>query len=389
MKILVFYPFETGKKAFSGGIPKVIVNNLHACVNLGYDTHLVLPKNNEGLIEHLRKERIDVTIHDLDFKPLSLYSDTKGVARFLAVSRNLRDFVLGIRRIKSSYDLVQPDIIHYHEIVNFPILHLHAKSKKILHLHSYRFTNYKIILPLMFSRINSYADLVLSPTNSILRAVKHRVKVNSMQIDTPYLDLSAGNLIQNQNPKFEQSKIVFAFVGRICRIKRIHSFIEALGKLQNNKRKNLEFWIIGGTNYHGDEQYRIELEKLIADFHLQRTVLFKGYIDPIETALQKIDYGVILSESEAVPMIGIEFMKFNIPIIGFDAPGINDFLIHKENGFLIPNGNVEVLSDTIEEIIDCGSEKYNFSKVIPGLFERHSLTSFQAHLKKIYEKLAQ
>lgn len=388
MKIVVFYPFETGKNAFSGGIPKVIVNNLLACINLGYDTHLVLPKNNEGLIEYLRNEKMNITIHDLEFKPPSLFSDTKGFARILSISKNLKDFILGMKRLKACFNAIQPDIIHYHEIVNFPILHLHTKSKKILHLHSYRFTNYKILLPLMFRRINKYADLILSPTNSILKAVENRLSINSIQIDTPYLNLASNGLSQNLNPEYEKDKTVFAFVGRICRIKRIHSFIEALGNVNINSRKNIEFWIIGGTNNHGDDQYKFELEKKITDLYLEDAVSFKGYINPIETALDKIDFGVILSESEAVPMIGIEFMKFNIPIIGFDAPGINDFLIHKKNGFLVPNGNIDILNKTIEEIIEYGVENYAFSKSIPDLFERHSLNAFQVNLKKIYEKLA-
>jgi len=387
-KVAVIYPYETGGKAFSGGVPKVVVSNIIAIKEMGYIPYVILPPDNNGLISFIYQNHRYCRIVKVKFKSLSFFSDTKGFARLKPIINNLYGFIKGKGALKEAVRKIKPDIIHFHEIINFPILNIYPKSKTVLHIHSYRFTEYKVLLEAIFKLVNKHTDIVLSPTKSILEAIGRRLNVKAEVIDTPYLHLKS-NESNNKDTideltKFkDKHKIIYAFAGRICSIKRIDHFIEAISKLDEIVKNRLLFIIIGGTNTAGDVLYKSSLENDILRFGLSENVKFVGYVDPIEDILTMVDYGVILSESEAVPMIGIEFMRFNIPIIGYDAPGINDFLIDKKNGFLVDNGNIEKLSEALEATVTLKRDNH-FHHTIPKIFARHSITNFTCNLNRIY-----
>ena len=270
-------------------------------------------------------------------------------------------------------------------------MNIFPEAKVVLHLHSYRFTSYGILLGYILKLINKNCNLVISPTKSILDALGERLRVKSMLVDTPYLDLNDSNLDNKTNPIYNQlvndkatGKTIFSFVGRICSIKRIDHFIQAISKLDNSLKSRIVFSIVGGTNTEGDKTYKGELEYLIKKNNLSDKVFFHGYVNPIESILPSIDYGVILSESEAVPMIGIEYMRFNIPIVGYNAPGINDFLKNNENGFLLKNGSIEDLTNQLSIIMNNQERKVDFNQSIPKLFNRHTIKTFAEKLETIY-----
>jgi glycosyltransferase involved in cell wall biosynthesis len=393
-KILVIYPYNTGSNAFSGGVPKVVVSNIIAIKNNGDIPFLILPDGNNGLIKFIQDNFAYCYVIPVKFKSLSLFSDTKGVMRYFGIFENLLGFYEGKRRLKKAIAKIAPDIIHFHEVINFPILGIFPKAKTVLHLHSYRFTGYGKMLPIIMRKINKNTNIVISPTFSILHALGEKLKVQSKVVDTPYLELES-NININDNlsivdelKSFNKSgKIVFSFVGRICSIKRIDHFIDAIAQLKSDNKSKLLFSIVGGTNTQGDIDYKNSLETMIRDNNLENIVKFHGYVNPIESILPFINYGVILSESEAVPMIGIEYMRFNIPILGYNAPGISDFLIDGKNGLLIKNGSLGELTRKLISILEDLVEKTDFDKTISETFKRHTLEEFTKEIGGLYSNL--
>lgn len=393
-RIVVLYPYDTGENAFSGGVPKVAVSNLIAINNIGDIPYLVLPEGNTGLIKFIKENYAYCHVVPVKFKHLSLFSDSKGFFRYLSILKNLVCFYAGYKYLKKAIRKISPDIIHFHEVINFPILSISPYAKVVLHLHSYRFTSYGRMLDYIIKRINYNADIVISPTKSILQALSHSLKTPSVVVDTPYLEIKdneksiANNNIIDELKVYKKSgKIVFSFVGRICSIKRINHFIDAINNLPALLKEKVFFSIVGGTNNVGDVQYKDFLTSKVIEYELQDIVKFHGYVNQIESILPYIDYGVILSESEAVPMIGIEYMRFNIPIIGYNAPGISDFLIDKVNGFLISNSNIEELSNVVEKILNKKYSQLDFKSLIPQTYERHTIDKFSVALNKLYSSL--
>lgn len=386
-KIVIVYPFATGEKAFSGGVPKVIVSNIIAVKMNGDIPYLILPLDNAGLISYVKENLPYCIVKPLDFKTLSLYIDIKNpLRRAMMVARNIIGYVKGKHLIKEFLNSVQPDVIHYHDAVLFPMLGLYKNARKVMHIHTYRFTSFGIGLKLICHYFNKNADEIISPTKSIKNAIQPLIKNEIEIVETPYLELGKMETIA-PNPILVQykksGKIIFTFVGRICRIKRIDHFLKALACLTEEERSKMVFVVIGGCNTTGDEAYKNEMMSFIKESNISDAVNFIGYVNPIESALKCVDYGTLLTESEAMPMVGIEYMRFNIPMIGYDAPGINDFLVTNENGYLLDNGNIKAITDVLRKIIH-SSDLVDMSKSIEKKFEKHSIANFAKSLNAIY-----
>lgn len=391
MRVLIYYPYSTGKNAFSGGVSKVIVSNIKAVFNNGDEPFLILPATNDGLIDFLADECPYCKVIPLQIESLSLYSDTKSVYRYVQMIKGLYRFALSRKILKKEFKKINPDVIHFHEIINFPILQLCRSAKIVLHVHSYRFFSYKTLLPIIMRYVNKYADILISPTQSIIDGFGDSLNKPIVLVNTPYLELKTDakhNLddvkdIVNLSEKKE--KVIFCFAGRICSIKRVDHFLKACSSLDDVYRNKIHFCIVGGSNVYGDILYKDNLLAIIKENKLENNVSFMGYISPIEKILPYIDYGVVLSESEAVPMIGIEFMRFNIPIIGYKAPGITDFLFENINGILIENGNIKELESILKSIISNKIRKESFNNNIETEFKKYTLGSFELALKDIYK----
>jgi len=395
IKIAIFYPYATGENAFSGGVAKVVISNIITCINSGMKPFLILPIDNSGLIIYVRKNYPQCQIYKVNFQTLALFSDTTGVLKYFKIFSILFKYIIGLVYIKLAFLKIKPDIIHFHEVINFPLFILCKKSIIILHLHSYRFTQYKSILKIILFFLNNYANLIISPTKSIANEISNELKPPIEILKTPFLKILNNNSI-NLNDNLHRNnfiniksnnKIIFAFIGRISRIKRIDHFLIAISKLPPELKNKINFSIIGGPNDEGDEKYLFELRKLSTSLGLDKILVFHGYINPIDDILDLIDYGVILSESEAIPMVGVEYMKYNIPIVGYDAPGINDFLVDEYNGYLLFNGSISNLVSKIIFILDDNIIKPKFNDLIPTIYNSYNIDSFSNSLSHIYSKL--
>lgn len=390
MKVVIFYPYNTGEKAFSGGVAKVFVSNIIAVHLNGDVPYAVMPEGNFGLVNYIKNNCPYCKIVTIPFGTLALFSDTKNpFTRIKLITKNLIMVFKGLKLLKKTFKKISPDVIHYHEINCHILFGLYTKCKVVFHIHSYRFTGYKFIAPIIYRAVNKYVDEVIIPTLSIKEAVDSHIKKHIQIVKTPYLNLETNiaetdTSIKTSLSEIRKEKIIFSFVGRICTIKRIDHFLKAMTILPKEMREKMAFVIIGGCNFAGDVAYKKQLDILIKENNLENSVNFIGYVNPIELALSSIDYGVMLTESEAMPMTGIEYMKFNIPIIAYSAPGISDFMVNEENGFLIENGNYKEIANILEKIIN-GDNIPNFNKMIPLHFAGYSVDAFANTIKQVYQ----
>lgn len=389
MKVVVFYPYDTGDRAFSGGVAKVAVSNVIAVHINGDQPYLLLPKGNTGLINYVKEHCPYCEIAALDFQILALFSDTKNpFTRLNLILKNMYKFFQGKNKVKRYLNELNPDVIHFHETITFPFFSYGGKAKKIIHYHSYPRVSRKILTSMESNAVNKYIDVALSPTKSIKDIIQSHINKEIQIIRTPYLDLGTGENVDLTCKPLEEIKKkgrkIFSFVGRINSIKRLECCLLAMAKLSKEDLSKMKYVIIGGCNTAGDENYKKELLNIIETNGLSDSVEFVGYVNPIEKALPYIDYGVMLTKSEAMPMVGIEYLRYNIPTIGFDAPGINDYVETGSTGYLIKNGDVDDLAAAFKGILN-GTNLYDFKNTIPPVFRGYSVESFAKAIDKIYK----
>lgn len=170
----------------------------------------------------------------------------------------------------------------------------------------------------------------------------------------------------------DRNLIVFA--GQIIRGKGVDVLLDCLSML------DLPFECI----ILGDGNHRPYCERLSRRRGLTDRVTFAGFV-PQETL--KSYYGectvVVLSSvwPEPIATVGLEAMRYALPVIAFDAGGIKDWLVDGYNGFLIPwmdrktyaRRLKEVLSDKTlarrlgENGLRLASQRYDFGRYIDDL----------------------
>lgn len=121
----------------------------------------------------------------------------------------------------------------------------------------------------------------------------------------------------------DKSKFNFAFVGRLEKVKGIDILIDAIIELD-----------LDATLYIlGDGSLRSSLEKKASD-----RIVFKGLADADTVAgyIRDVDYLVIPSRSESIPMVFWEAMQMGTRVIGTDVGDLGYWIRKLDVGIVIP-----------------------------------------------------
>lgn len=387
-KVLIVYPYATGSNAFSGGVVKVALNNLRVLLESGYEAKIIFPLNNSGLREYCEANYPSNSFEQLDFSSLSLFSDDKTKHRYYRIVTNFIKFLFGmpclIRFIKKN----NYKIIHFHEIINFPFLLFKCRAKYIIHIHSYRWLTYSRLVNKFIGTVLNYGcSYIICPTVSIRDELKNFTNIRSEVVKTPYFETNYTNnlkIINKPDSETIKNKTQFGFIGRICEVKQIEDFFEAVLKLPKEFQNRLQFNIYGTTNTEGDISYHKKLLDIISNTPLEKLVIWHGFTKHIESVMSGLDCGILLSKSEAIPMVGLEFMKFNVPVIGYKVPGITDFLIDNVNGYLVDSKNIPELVNAIIQMINDHDLGKDWESSIQQEFGRYGIEQFSSNIYKIY-----
>lgn len=383
-KVAVFFPFEMGMRPFSGGVFKATVVLIKALVEYNYHVTLVLPKNNSGIEEYMSKHFPKVKLELINFEVPRRYKDASVIWRFPLTLRSLVRFMLSYRRVAKFLKKADFDVVYFQEIINWPFFKT-AKSfskRTILHVHTYRFGESKVLKSIIERICSKYVDAIISPTRSIAQIFEGiQDKVNI--IPTPYMNSNSEDRPNEIHYKGENGRLVFGFVGRINRVKRIDNFLEVLWRLESQSKNKVKFLIIGDANNRGDLDYKRELYNMVRKMKLEHIVEFTGYVQDIEDVLTWIDVGVLLSRSEAISMAGLEFIFHNIPIIAYDVPGLNELIADGEGGVLVQDGNIKELTKVVERIVNDADYLEKLKKSCDIRKEIFSFENFSKKIKKV------
>ena len=137
------------------------------------------------------------------------------------------------------------------------------------------------------------------------------------------------------------------FLGRLKRYKRVDLLLQAVAALV--RRGTSCRLLVAGR---GDDQPR--LEALRESLGLTEHVDFLGFITEVEKRdlLRKSWIHLLTSANEGWGISNVEAAACGTPTIASDVPGLRDSVLDGETGFLVPHGDVEMLSRRIEELLE-------------------------------------
>ena len=136
------------------------------------------------------------------------------------------------------------------------------------------------------------------------------------------------------------------FLGRLKRYKRVDLLLQAVAALV--RRGTSCRLLVAGR---GDDQPR--LEALRESLGVTEHVDFLGFITEVEKRdlLRKSWIHLLTSANEGWGISNVEAAACGTPTIASDVPGLRDSVLDGETGFLVPHGDVEMLSRRIEELL--------------------------------------
>jgi len=151
-------------------------------------------------------------------------------------------------------------------------------------------------------------------------------------------------------------------VGRLTEIKGFGNLIEAFSKLINKDKYRMIIL--------GEGPLRPQLEKQIERLELASLVTLHGFTNDTIPWLDKASLYVLSSLNEGFPMALAEAMARGCPIVSTDcSTGPGEMLRHEMNGLLVPVGNIDLLSQSMNRLLEdrvlaekCGNEARNHSE---------------------------
>ena len=134
------------------------------------------------------------------------------------------------------------------------------------------------------------------------------------------------------------------FVGRLDRYKGVDFLLEAFKRvLSGNRNSRL---LIVGTG--PDEAL---LKKTAVTLNLQEGVHFKGRQEDVLKVLSDTDIFVLPTLSEGMSNVLLEAMSCGLPVVATSVGGNCDLIRDRQNGILVPPGDVPALSEALMEML--------------------------------------
>ena len=251
---------------------------------------------------YMKKQNIDFII-DFRFR--------KGILKEFLISRFIYNRKRTIYTIHSSkLDVYMPNSNFWTNVIYGRSFRLLALTKEM-----------ELATKIKYPKLHNVATMP-NPINirEIVVKSKENIKLNFEYI------VGAGSYDVNIK---QFDKLIFAYSKSVLPSKNIHLIILGKGKL---------------LEYLKNEAKKNKVDEFVH---------FLGYESNPYKYFSKSKFFVLSSKFEGLPMVVLEALACNVPVVAFNCPtGPKDAIIHEENGLLIEHQNIEALTIGMNKMIN-------------------------------------
>ncbi|MCK4809571.1 MAG: glycosyltransferase [Candidatus Omnitrophica bacterium] len=189
-----------------------------------------------------------------------------------------------------------------------------------------------------------------------------------------------------------RSKKYILYLGRITPEKRIEWIIKAFRDLANggffekNSLESLKLIIAGAVN--ASDKYEILIKNMIGS---DGRIILSKWVGgrEKEELLNNACLFVLPSYLEGLPMVLLEAMRYELPVLVSDIPSHMEVVEDNKDGFLFSNNSFESFLRRLKEILDLESEKLSLigKKAQEKIKEGYGLSTKVAMIEEIYQSL--
>ncbi|MEP1356253.1 MAG: glycosyltransferase family 4 protein [Tateyamaria sp.] len=137
------------------------------------------------------------------------------------------------------------------------------------------------------------------------------------------------------------------FVGRLAAVKGVRVLLEAFEKVHAD-HPSAELVLVG------DGMERADIETHANALGCREKVRFTGYLSQTEVAeeLARADLFALPSFAEGVPVVLMEAMASQLPVVATRIAGIPELVEDGTSGLVVPPGNVEAFAQALHRLLD-------------------------------------
>lgn len=260
-------------------------------------------------------------------------------------SKHPRDMVGCYKKIKSVIKEEQITIVHSHhrmaafyaeltapkDVIKIANAHNTFQDKKKLTQFAYQNTKLIAVGEMVKKNLTDYFEIPAGQISVIHNAVK-AFDGNIKQIE----------ILKDER---EKGKVLIGNIGRLSEQKGMGDFLDAAAI--TIKRHPEAFFVIVG-----DGELKTQLEEKVTQLGLRENVLFLGYHNDIQNVMSQLDYIVLSSLWEGLPLTPIEAYSVGKTVIGTAVDGTPEIIQDGVDGYLVEVRNPVQLADKMNYLIE-------------------------------------
>jgi len=207
------------------------------------------------------------------------------------------------------------------------------------------------------------------------KSLKEKICVISNPVDIDYIRERSNE--SNTVPISSAIPYILA-IGRLDEVKRYNLLLEAFALCAE---KNIQLIFAGS----GSQQHM--LEKLTFKLQIKDIVHFVGFTPNPFPLVKHALCTVFTSRFEGMPNGALESLCLGTPVIAFNCPGsFCEIIEDGENGFLVPDGNIPMLSEAILKALDYSFDCERIKKTAEMKYNADVITGKYILLfRKVYD----
>lgn len=279
----------------------------------------------------------------------------KGIntAKFICKGKLDYKAIVDIRKfvIKNKVDIIHSHGYKANLYAYFATINL--KIKRIATCHNWIVENkklkfYTLIDKVILNKFDWIVGVSDEVVQKILKFIAHKEKV--LKIDNGVAirhnhSLSIENKLKELN--IPPDARVIGCVGRLS-IEKGHIYLLKAAERLIEKYKDLYFLIIGGGALK--KQYENQFKSI--------KIIFTGDRRDVEALYKCMDIFILPSLTEGLPMVLLEAMSSQLPVIATNVGAINKVMIDRQTGIIIDPGNDKAIVESVKTLLENPSKMH-------------------------------
>ncbi len=299
-----------------------------------------------------------------------------------------------VRRLSAHFGEVRYDVLHTHKYKDTVLAALASIGKvglrvRTVHGSPEPFEGTQALKMRLYGVLDRgatrFADRVVAVSQRLRAelaetypAERLRCIHNGIDVDSQRTPLQPP--IDREQLGISNDEVAIGVVGRLTAVKGVDVFLDAARNIADVNRA-VRFVVIG------DGPLRPTLERQAAENGLSERVVFLGHRDDAARIVGALDLLVIPSRSEGIPMVLLEALASETPVVASRVGGIPEVMEHQRHGLLCePGDTVSLAGECLKLIADRDTARALASAGLRRVEEEFSASLMASRYAAIYQQ---